>query len=241
MISHVPDANGGHTILSRAPLVEAMVELHFAGDALPRSFGSIPGQLYDRVQGDYPEFEDLQSVELPFVAEFDRVVRHRYWTADRSRLLQVGRGVFTVNSLRYAGYDDFRAHVAAVLPHALDLLGPPKDGIVQYINKIAIGEWEVAKVLQWGPAVPAGWPALVTQKVEARFAPLADTGSLNVTWASPIDDTPGRVLLQLAVAHELKGNSASEDLLQWIDRAHGRVEQSFFGILTDEFVESTLR
>jgi len=115
--------------------VEALLELHFAPATTIRSYGPIPGQMYERLKDIYPEAQDLESSDIPFSLDL-RVVRHRFSSPDGTRMFQVGNGILSVNNVKYAHYEGFKAEAAHVVERAIDVLGQPVQTVLRYINKI---------------------------------------------------------------------------------------------------------
>lgn len=112
--------------LKTMPLVEAILEIRW------RLLGTSPapqtdphyklllGRLYDRIQQDYPEHEQLPTANIPDEL-VSYVVQHRFRIAVSSwPLVQVGPGIFTVNSTADYKWSDFRPRVLSAVVKLYD-------------------------------------------------------------------------------------------------------------------------
>lgn len=103
--------------LTNKPLVEAILEIRWAlnpqengGDVDPH-YRLLLGRLFDRLQSDYPEHEQLDAARLPDDLA-GHVVQHRFRAAkDDWPLVQLGPGVFTVNDTSRYKWEDFEKRV----------------------------------------------------------------------------------------------------------------------------------
>lgn len=103
--------------LKHKPLVEAILEIRWKlqgknpGPLIDPHYKLLLGRLYDRVTADYPEHEQLPSANMPDEL-FGHIVQHRFRTKANSwPLIQVGPGIFTVNSTSDYRWVDFRPRV----------------------------------------------------------------------------------------------------------------------------------
>lgn len=103
--------------LKNKPLVEAIFEMRWVLQGNPPAplvdphYKLLLGRLYDRLHEGYPTHEQLPSANIPDDL-VGHVVQHRFRVSDNSwPLVQVGPGVFTVNSTNDYTWSDFRPRV----------------------------------------------------------------------------------------------------------------------------------
>ncbi len=227
-------------VLRRAPVVEALLELQFAPAANLRSYGPIPGQMYERLKSDYPSVQDLEAAEMPLSLALEiAVVRHRFTSSDGFRMFQVGNGVLSVNRLKYEHYDGFRAEAAKVIATALDVYsGPATRAMLRYINKIPTQGRNLDQVLTAAVSLPANFGQVRGQQTMVRVVDEGSGSEIHVTWGGPIDNQADLVLLDLS-AHKLLPEEAwsADQLLSWMDAAHDLIESRFLAMIRPEFLE----
>lgn len=112
--------------LKNKPLVEAILEVRWQLQGGPPGLQVDPhyklllGRLFDRMREDYPAHEQLQTATLPDEMA-GHVVQHRFRVAAESwPLVQVGPGIFTVNSTADYTWLDFRTRVLAAIGRLYD-------------------------------------------------------------------------------------------------------------------------
>ncbi len=133
--------------LKNKPLVEAILEIRWKlvkqgpGYETDSHYKLLLGRLFDRVQSEYPEHEQLASANVPDEL-VGHVVQHRFRVAkNKWPLVQVGPGVLTVNSTADYTWSDFRPRALAAVqklyqahPKVADL--EPTNLILRYIDAI---------------------------------------------------------------------------------------------------------
>jgi uncharacterized protein (TIGR04255 family) len=112
--------------LKNKPLVEAILEVRWQlrggppGLQVDPHYKLLLGRLFDRMLKDYPEHEQLPTATLPDEMA-GHVVQHRFRVTARSwPLVQVGPGIFTVNSTADYKWPDFRPRVLAAIGKLYD-------------------------------------------------------------------------------------------------------------------------
>jgi len=126
--------------LKNKPLVEAILEVRWKLQGSPPATQVDPhyklllGRLFDRMIGDYPEHEELPTASFPDEL-VGHVVQHRFRKAPNSwPLVQVGPGVFTVNSTDDYRWPDFRPRVLSAVEKLYN--AHPKVGDLKIANLI---------------------------------------------------------------------------------------------------------
>lgn len=100
--------------LKDKPLVEAILEISWAlrgrppGPQTDPHYKLLLGWLFDRVISDYPSYEQMLAANVPDEL-VDDVVQHRFRVSETGwPLVQIGPGVFSVNSTADYTWWDFR-------------------------------------------------------------------------------------------------------------------------------------
>lgn len=126
--------------LKNKPLVEAILEVRWKLQGAPPAPRTDPhyklllGRLYDRILKDYPEHEQLPAASLPDDM-VGYIVQHRFRVAANSwPLVQVGPGVFAINSTADYKWSDFRSRVLSAIKKLYD--AHPKAGNLKITNLI---------------------------------------------------------------------------------------------------------
>lgn len=126
--------------LKNKPLVEAILEVRWKlqgglpGSQTDPHYKLLLGRLFDRMLTDYPEHEQLPTANIPDDM-VGHVVQHRFRVAANSwPLVQVGPGVFTVNSTADYIWTDFRPRVLSAIKKLYD--AHPKVGDLKITNLI---------------------------------------------------------------------------------------------------------
>ena len=126
--------------LKYKPLVEAILEVRWMlqgtppGPQVDPHYKLLLGRLFDRMITDYPEHEQLPAANIPDEL-VGHVVQHRFRVAANSwPLVQIGPGVFTVNSTADYKWLDFRPRVLSATAKLYD--AHPKVGDLKITNLI---------------------------------------------------------------------------------------------------------
>jgi uncharacterized protein (TIGR04255 family) len=126
--------------LKHKPLVEAILEVRWklqgqpSGPQIDPHYKLLLGRLFDRFLHDYPEHEQLPTASIPDEMA-GHVVQHRFRVAQNSwPLVQVGPGIFSVNSTADYTWPDFRARALTAIGKLFD--AHPKSGEFKITNLI---------------------------------------------------------------------------------------------------------
>lgn len=110
--------------LKNKPLVEAIFEVRWELQEVAQGIKADPhykiliGRIYDRVNKEYPFYEQLPTATMPDeIAGY--VVQHRFRNdKDKWPLLQIGPGIVTLNDTEGYAWEDFEKRIH----HVLDVL-----------------------------------------------------------------------------------------------------------------------
>ena len=149
--------------LRHPPLVEAICEFRFLENGAWD--WTIPGRLYERIQGEFPDRAQVQAINVqiePSVEGLGAVLgasipdRVQLRRTDGSALVQVGPQMLTVNHLRpYPSWESFLAIISLILRAYHDLAPTASLGRIglRYINQLALqeGRPNIAEYLTMAP------------------------------------------------------------------------------------------
>lgn len=245
--------------LKNKPLVEAILEVKWKlqgsspGPQTDPHYRLLLGRLFDRMFEDYPEHEQLPTANIPdeMVGHF---VQHRFRVAANSwPLIQIGPGIFTINSTADYKWPDFRRRVVSAMEKLYDAHPKPGDLrvtniILRYIDAVdhefgAANAFEFLRdKLKLNISLPGG--LFEGTGVENRPDSL--------TWQSSFKCEKPKGLISIRFATGQKSNtpaviwettveSYEDDLPEmpkafvgWLDAAHALTDDWFFKMIEGE-------
>lgn len=246
--------------LPNKPLIEAIAEIKWGKESeLDPGFEIIVGRLYERLQAEYPEIEDLPIVQVP-PAMTIHMVRHRFRRKKEGwPLVQIGPGILTINETEAYQWNDFSSRVKSVLAKLYDA-HPFRERInisqllLRYINAIEFDylSQDLTAFLLKKMRTQISIPRELFQQAPVREKP----HGLNLQLTFPTETPRGAFHLgfgtgqkkdKLALMWELQMRSTGPDVPEmplafdaWLTSAHGLAEQWFFEIVKGELLESFL-
>ncbi len=119
--------------LKNKPLVEAIVEIRWKlkgtppGPQVDPHYKLLLGRLFDRLHQDYPEHEQLPTANIPDEL-VGHVIQHRFRSAANAwPLVQVGPGIYAINSTDDYKWHDFRTRVITSVEKLYDAHPKPHE------------------------------------------------------------------------------------------------------------------
>jgi len=235
--------------LKNPPLVEALCEFRFEPSS-PWDW-TIPGQLYDQIRETFPEKSGVGSVEVGFKAgegpatttfhsQPEKVQLKR---SDGSALVQIGPHLLVINQLRpYENWQRFRGLIQEVYEEHAKIAGKlPIFRIgLRYINRLETpsGEIDIKSLLTIGPPLEGALekPLLsFYQRYELTHkTPLGIL--IHQTGIAKNGETRFMMLDLDFVGSELTGVSGSQQIYEYLDAAHDRIEEAFIASLNPNFL-----
>ncbi len=226
--------------LSKPPLIEAVFDVRASCET---SAALIPGAIYGRLKSRFPISETTANLIItpPETAQLGSM--QRFMNQERTRLIQCGPEMFSVNVLGdYGAFPEFEALIKDALdafyaeaqPSKLKRLG------IRYINLLpaeaiaAAGGRPLRSEISFPSEVlPAQADGIAYRGV---FGFPKDNGVLGVAAANPHQFPDGRrgCLLDFDFFIENPTFRAADDCLPWAKRAHDVVYDAFRSILTPE-------
>jgi uncharacterized protein (TIGR04255 family) len=245
--------------LKNKPLVEAILEVRWrlqggspASQADPH-YKLLLGRLFDRMLKDYPEHEPLPTAKIPdeFVGN---VVQHRFRVAANSwPLVQVGPGVFTINSTTEYKWPDFRSRALSAIGKIYNAHPKVEDLkitniILRYIDAVEYdyNTENIFTFLREKMKLNIALPANLFSDIEVEDKPDGLMSQFVFRTGKP----KGIINLRFATGHkqhtpaliwETTVESTGEDLPKmpegfetWIDNAHELTDDWFFKMIEGE-------
>ncbi|MFZ5812561.1 MAG: TIGR04255 family protein [Thermodesulfobacteriota bacterium] len=245
--------------LKNKPLVEAIFEMRWKLQGVPPGpqvdphYKLLLGRLYDRMLTDYPEHEQLPTANIPDEI-VGHIVQHRFRAgAGGWPLVQVGPGIFTVNSTSDYSWLNFRARVLNAIdkfyeahPKIQDLT--VTNMILRYIDAVSFdfGKDHVYDFLREYLKMGVSFPdnLFIDTGVESKPA--------NFTWQTSFNCHNPKGLISIRFATAQKDNAPAlvwettvetierdlpelpKNFDQWIDAAHEITDDWFFKMIDGE-------
>lgn len=236
--------------LKNPPLVEALCEFHF-DPATPWDW-TVPGQLYDRIKGEFPDRAQVQALGLqvqagegqaPPVAQLltgpDRVQLKK---PDGSAMVQVGQNLLVVNQLRpYDRWETFRALILDVLEKYRAISGFKEIQRIglRYINRIELPQDGEVRLESYLAAVPKLHGALdrPMEGFYQRYDLLHEEPKAMLVHQTGLQGAPPprSIVVDLDFMTREPASPSAEGITAWLDSAHDRVGEAFVDSLNPDF------
>lgn len=230
----------------KAPLQEALVEVRL--EQTQPWDASLPGLFWEGVRKDLPKKRTVDVMELKFELGKEEVtrelgkkeVRLQCLTDDESRIVQIGPHLFVANFIGdYQAWDTARPWAIAKFQafHKLAENRPIAQVALRYINKIAIPgagfRWE--DYFKIGINVPGSNPDMDHVALE-RSQPISKPeGRFRTMFRSDTStDKAAQFILDLECTSLPGRRLASDQIADWLDRAHDTIESVFDACFTQK-------
>jgi uncharacterized protein (TIGR04255 family) len=249
-------------ILSNKPLIEAILEIHWAlqseeAEPKPDSFFSILiGRFYERVEKDFPFYEQLPIANIP-IEIIGRVVQHRFRTSeDGWPLMQLGPGIATLNdSTEYNWDDNFLSNIRLLSTTLFDAHPSSKELrirklILRYINSVDF-DYDTDDVFDFlrdmmkiNVSFDNGLFASTDVSphpdvLDLRFSFPSTTpeGSLNLRFARGMRDERSALIWETVFSTDEPNIDQSADgVIGWADQSHTLIRKWFFKLIEGELL-----
>lgn len=233
----------------KAPLLEAVFEIRFTQRA---SWDlTIPGLIYERIKGRFPQKERRVAQEIGIVVGPEGLTQQArtselslFFQQDRKMLVQVGPRVVSLHCLRpYPGWGLFKESIAEIY-NAIENVVEIKELeriALRYINMIEIDEKRIEPkdyfniYIFLGEQLPQD---MVHFNIECVFPyeEGRDVCRIQFTTPFPTTPTPTGINFLLDIGYFLANPESirSEQVLEWLEMAHQRIQNIFEGSITDK-------
>lgn len=229
------------------PIVEALCEFQFI-PSQPWDM-TIPGLLYDKIKGQFPEKQQQMGFGIGFQPK-ERAIeqrvqmyqRMRFLNPDKSSLVQVGPDLLTINHLRpYPTWDVFKPLILenlGIYQEIAKTKGLKRIGL-RYINKIEFdsGPIELTDYFSYYAFIPPNLPQRhETFQVRVEIPYVEERDLLLLTLGTSISDKPDilTLLFDLDYFMNIPERVTLEQVPIWIEMAHNVIEAAFEACITDK-------
>lgn len=225
------------------PVVEAVCEFRLSQNT-PWDL-TVPGIFYEKIREDFPHREQRVASQVELAHEpqsfqqriktFEHIL---LLSEDRKRIVQLGPRLLVINVLRpyptWQGFKPIIEKVWKILLEIVEVKGLERIGL-RYINEIKIPEqtFEPEEYFEFYPYIGKGLPQkLASFIVGAEFLYEGEDDRCRLQLTPAI----GGNALILDIDYFLTNlqNVNSEWVMDWIEKAHSRVEEIFEGCITDK-------
>jgi len=231
---------------AKPPIVEAVCEFRLTPET--RWDLTVPGLLYERLKGSFPQKEQRMIPEVELIQgpeglqqQIRTSERIMLFTKDKKMLVQVGPRLLAINVLKpYPHWEGFKPRIEMAwqsLQAAIEVQGLERIGL-RYINHIELPAQsvELAEYFEFYLSVGQRLPQqMVSFLAGAEFSYADDRDHCRVQ-LTPIPGSGGKSLFMLDIDYFLARARAVEvvDALAWVEEAHDRVKEVFEGCITDK-------
>lgn len=229
----------------RPPLVEALCEVRFES-AQDRGWDwTIPGLLYERLQERFPTRRERHAVDfpiagpLPLALASHSIERLQFVSADGNTMVQVGRDLLAVNSLRpHLGWLELRDTLLGVLAGYREIAAPSRltMAAVRYINRVEIPlrpGFALERYFAVLPGLPKGVPGVVSTFLIHTEVGYDDPSAIFRFRFGTTESADQVAAFMLDYEHVSTGSPPTFDGLNaWLDAGHDRIERAFHGSFT---------
>lgn len=245
--------------LKNKPLVEAILEIRWnliqipTGASIDPHYKLLLGRLYDRLHAEYPEHEQLPTAIVPDEL-VGHSVQHRFRAGvDAWPLVQLGPGIFTLNSTSDYKWEDFRPRVLSAIQKLYDAHPKVSDLrvnrlMLRYIDAVDF-DFEASNVLDYlGEYLKLNFSLSEnlfkdtgveskpkTFSLQSSFACQQPKGVISIRFASGAKQMTSALVWETIV--QSKGSEVPEmpgDFGKWLDEAHKITEDWFFKMIEGE-------
>jgi uncharacterized protein (TIGR04255 family) len=232
------------------PVIEAVCEFRFE-PSVPWDL-AIPGLVYEKIREGFPKRRQTKVFEVSLAGaptgveqRVQSIDRMQFFREDEKALIQVDRDLLAVNHLKpYPTWQDFLPLIRQGFD-AYRQVANPKGVLnigLRYINRIEI-PGQRAKLEDYfefrpfvGPNLPQEFGAFIVG-IQASFENSRDNLRLQI--ASAAIEAPDSVALMLDLDYHLSqpGQVLLDNVFEWMEIAHGHVEETFEACITERLGE----
>lgn len=235
------------------PIIEALCEIQFTPNS-PWDL-TVPGLLYEKLRGTFPERQQSKVVSVGVGPGPDPASLHQQvWAADRMQfvrsdgtaLVQVGPHFLSVNHLKpYPTWKHFRpliemafiAYRDVAVPTGIQRIG------LRYINRFEflVGSIKLEDYFDFYPHVGQGFPqdyGTFLVGIQIAHADGRDVLQVQAASVNPEAYESKAMILDLDYSLQMPSHVVLDDVPEWIEEAHRRIEEAFEAAITDRLRES---
>lgn len=229
------------------PVVEALCEFQFVSDN-PWDL-TIPGLIYEKVRDEFPDKQRQIGVNVR-LQPTEKGLEHKIETSppriqfhkrDKTALIQIAPDVLVINQLKpYPTWSKFKEMVLKNFKIYREIANPKglKRIGLRYINVIDLDNLQndLEKYFSLHLSIPKGLPGTVDSILSRiKFSYEDNKENLMLTFASIIPRKPNMtsILLDLDYALVIPEYVKLNEISDWLEKAHERIESTFESCITE--------
>ena len=228
------------------PIIEALCEFQFAPDS-PWDLVK-PGLVYEKVRDTFPKRRQARQLSVGISASREGVEqevrttdRVQFLREDEKALVQVGPHLLAVNHLKpYPSWQEFLPLIERGLRAYCDVVGPESIHRVgvRYINRFEVAgqRFELEDYVEFRPFVGPNLPkehGPFIVGIQVPYEGSRDILKIQLTSARVETLDTAAMMLDLDYFLAKPGEIALDNVLEWVDAAHNRIEEAFEACITD--------
>ena len=235
-------------IYKNPPLIEALCEFQFEDDE--NWDWTIPGIFYEEIKIVFTIKRQENLLSINFESKGETIVTHTdsenkvskmiFSRQDNSALIQIAPNSFTINNLiPYQGWSVFKKLIIEYLGIYIKIAKPKRIKRIglRYINKFEnISNIDsLADYLNVEPKMPMNHPIInFFIRNELAYNDAESTLICNVGLVSDKEIGKNYVILDLDFSTASNKYTLISDYIDWIDKAHFYIEESFNSFITEK-------
>ncbi len=235
------------------PLVEAVCDFRLAPDC--KWDLTIPGLIYEEIKDEFPQKEQrfFQDLKIrPSDKGFQQLVnseqRVLFLTKDRNIFVQIGDRLMAINCLKpYPTWQEYKPRIESAYGALIKRVNFEKFQrlALRYINRIEIpGEHlesnEFSEYFNFRPFLGKGLPQDIQDFILGCKLPFSDgRDGCKIQMNNIVPDDPKNTALLLDIDYSLiqEDTVSINDVPEWLEEAHKKIETIFEGCITDRLRE----
>ncbi|SRR6266567_3252489 len=230
---------------NKPPLIEAVCDFRFSSSQ-PWDW-TIPGLFYEQIRSDFPNKNQLSTIETTVDAIEGRIVQQtqpkiQFTNGDRTAVLHVGPDSLTIHQLRpYDGWELFKSRILKYLSIYYETAHPENlaNVILRYVNRIEFSETgiELDDYFRILPHIPDPIPQIFQGflfNVDIPYNAL-QTG-LRLTFATVVPEREAKLayILDLAMYSANHAVPSTDTVPDWLESSHKHLEDAFEAAFTEK-------
>lgn len=232
----------------KPPLVEALCEFQFIPNQ-PWDW-TIPGLIYEKVKNEFPDKQQQIGIGVQFKPT-ERGIEHviepisstiQFFKKDKTALIQIAPDFLAINQLKpYPTWKGFKPLILKGFQIYKEIANPKafRKIRLRYINMIEFNEQQISleDYFQYYPFIPPNLPHVQSSFfVRTEFPFEEEKERLILTLATIIPSKPNIISILLDIDYVMATPEyiALNEISEWLEKAHERVEAAFEASITDK-------
>lgn len=224
------------------PIVEALCEFQFEPNPDSAWDLVVPGLIYDDLQDSFPKREPGRLFAVGTRAQFQFNEAVRFLSEDEKTVVLLGENVLSVNRLKpYSSWEEFLPLIKKGFAAYIDVVKPKgfRSVELRYINDIEVPDRydRLEEYVNVRPSVELTLPQSIEAFIIGIQLPYEDSRDslrIELTGFSVEETDTVRTTLDLDYSLVEAGEVSPDQVFQWLEVAHTRIEESFEACVTDK-------